>query len=136
MTTISSKKVEVKNSAENIFNFLVDFNNFEKIMPKDKISNWSSNTNECSFEINGLSSIGMKIEQTSPFKSLKMVSQGKNPFSFTLDVVLEEIGVDRVDSQMIFNGDINSFLKLVVEKPLSNFFNQLVENLGQVEIKK
>lgn len=135
MTNIASKKVEVNNSAENVFNFLADFNNFEKLMPKDKISNWTSNSNECSFEINGMSSIGMKIQETSPYTSLRLVSHGKNPFSFTLDVKLEKTEKDCVISQMIFSGDINPFLKLVVEKPLTNFFNQLVENLGQVKIQ-
>ena len=135
MTNIASKKVEVNNSAENVFNFLADFNNFEKLMPKDKISNWTSNSNECSFEINGMSSIGMKIQETSPYTSLRLVSHGKNPFSFTLDVKLEKTEKDFVISQMIFSGDINPFLKLVVEKPLTNFFNQLVENLGQVKIQ-
>ena len=135
MTNIVSKKVEVHNSAENVFNFLADLNNFEKLMPKDKISNWTSNSNECSFEINGMSTIGMKIQETSPYSSLRLVSQGKNPFSFTLDVNVEKTEKDSVISQMIFSGDINPFLKLVVEKPLTNFFNQLVENLGQAKIQ-
>ena len=135
MTNIASKKVEVNNSAENVFNFLADLNNFEKLMPKDKISNWTSNSNECSFEINGMSTIGMKFQETSPYSYLKLVSHGKNPFSFTLDVKFEKTEKDSVISQMIFSGDINPFLKLVVEKPLTNFFNQLVENLGQVKIQ-
>lgn len=132
MTRIESKKTEVNNSQENIFNFLTDFNNFEKLMPTDKVSEWTSNTNECSFTINGMATIGMRIIEKSPFSSIKIVSHGKNPFEFTLNVNIEAISADKSVAQLIFAADINPFLKMMVEKPLTNFFNMLADKLKEI----
>ena len=132
MTRIESKKVEVNNSQENIFNFLTDFNNFEKLMPEGKISQWTSTSNECSFNINGMASIGMKIIEKSPFSSIKIVSHGKNPFEFILNVDIEAITPDQSVAQLIFEADINPFLKMMVEKPLTNFFNMLADKLKEI----
>lgn len=134
MTRIESKKTEVNNSQENIFNFLTDFNNFEKLMPADKVSEWTSNANECSFTINGMATIGMKIIEKSPFSSIKIVSHGKNPFEFTLNVHIEAISADKSMAQLIFAADINPFLKMMVEKPLTNFFNMLADKLKEINV--
>ena len=38
-TTIESKIGKVESSSERIYNFLSDFNNFEHLVPQDKIEN-------------------------------------------------------------------------------------------------
>ncbi len=50
----------VNNSQENIFAFLSDMNNFEQLLPLDKIENWNSTTEECTFRIKGMADIGLK----------------------------------------------------------------------------
>ena len=132
MTRLESKKVEVNNSSEDIFNFLSDFNNFEKLVPKDKISDWSSSADECSFNISGMATIGMKIIEKTPPSSIKIISHGKNPFDFTLNVSIASINENRSVVQLVFAAEINPFLKMMVEKPLSNFFNMLVDKLKAI----
>lgn len=132
MTTIESKIVTVNSPRENVFNFLTDFNNFEKLVPQDKISDYKSTSDSCSFVINGMATIGMKIESTTPPSHIKVVSHGKNPFDFTMDIQLEEAPDNKSTAQIIFNGNINPFLKMMVEKPLTNFFNMLVDKLAEV----
>ena len=53
MTRIESDKVEVAKSAEEVFNFLSDFNNFSKLMP-EQVTDWVSDTDTCSFNIKGM----------------------------------------------------------------------------------
>jgi len=47
MTEINSEKVFINNTDKNVFNFLNDFNNFEKLMP-EQVINWQSTTDTCS----------------------------------------------------------------------------------------
>lgn len=135
MTTIESKSVELNVSAQKVFDFLSDFNNFEKLMPKDKINNWASTNEVCSFDISGMASIGMRINQTTPHSAINIVSHGKNPFEFTLDVKIEEVAEDKSAVQLIFNGKINPFVKMMVEKPLGNFFNMLADKLAEIKFQ-
>ena len=79
MLKIESEKVEINNSAEYIFNYLADFNNFEKLMPP-QFTEWKSTTEECSFNINGMATIGMKIIDKTPFTKITISSHGKFPF--------------------------------------------------------
>ena len=63
-----------------------------------------------------------------------MVSHGKVPFSFKMDILINDSGNDKSDVYIEFEGDINPFMKMMVEKPLTNFFNMLVDRLSQLEL--
>ena len=47
MTTIETEKKISPNSPEQIFAFLNDMNNFEKLMPEGKIEKWESTEDQC-----------------------------------------------------------------------------------------
>ena len=51
MTTITSDKVSLNASPEEVFKFLEDFNNMDQLLPRDKISDWKSDFDSCSFKI-------------------------------------------------------------------------------------
>lgn len=126
MTVIETNKETSPNSTEALFNFLTDMNNFEKLMPEDKIEKWSSEANQCEFTIKGMARIGLKIKETNAPNLILIESFGKVPFPFNLEIKLDEIGENQTQVFMIFKGEINAFMKLMVEKPLKNFFNMLV----------
>ena len=85
---IESEKVEVNKSATEIYTFLSDFNNFQRLMPP-QVTEWKSTTDECSFNINGMATIGMKIIEKTPHSNIKISSNGKVPFDFTLTISLQ-----------------------------------------------
>ncbi|HET6243993.1 MAG: hypothetical protein H0V01_02240 [Bacteroidetes bacterium] len=129
---IETKKASLNKSQNEIFEFLSDFRNFEKLMPKDKIEKWTATSETCSFNISGMADIGMKIEKTVPHSEINIISHGKNPFEFTLNVYIEPEGLDKSIAFFIFRGDINPFLKMMAEKPLTNFFNMLVAKMEEI----
>lgn len=130
---IESKKSTINTSAEKAFNFISDFNNFKNLLPKDKISNYQSTTDSCSFNINGMATISMRIKNRIPNNKLEVVSDGKNPFNFSLTILLEEKTENTCEGIIIFEADVNPFVKMMVETPLTNFFNMLSEKLPQIK---
>ena len=62
MTTIETEKKISPNSIDKLFAFLTDMNNFERLMPADKIEKWNSTTDQCEFTIKGMTRIGLKID--------------------------------------------------------------------------
>lgn len=135
MTRIESDKVDTNRSAEKLFVFLTDFNNFNKLLPEDKVSGFQSTTDTCSFSVKNMPVIGMKIVGKTPFTQIKIVShQGKVPFDFTLDVNFVPKGDNNSEAQMIFEADMNPMIRMMVEKPLSNFFNMLVHKLKDLPV--
>ena len=129
MTKIESDKVEVNSSAKNVFEFLADFNNFQKLMPA-QVTNWTSTENECTFTISGMATIGMKIVDKTPNSVLKISSNGKVPFDFLLTVDIESAG-EKSNVKLICEAELNVMLKMMLEKPLTNFFNILAKKLQE-----
>ena len=132
MTKLESDKVEINNSASTIFIYLSDFNNFEKLMPS-QVTNWSSTSEECTFTINGMATIGMKIIEKTPFTKITITSHGKVPFEFKLFVLLTEKDATNCIGQLTFESDMNPMIKMMVEKPLVNFFNMLAQKMKEIK---
>jgi hypothetical protein len=133
MSKIETEKVNCPQPAEKLYNFLSDFNNFQSLMPP-QVSNWQSTTDTCSFTINNMATVGMRIESKTPFTKIHIVSEGgKVPFSFTLDVMITPVDENNSIGQLLFNADIPIFLRPMVEGPLRNFFNLLAKKMAEIK---
>ena len=128
MLTIESTKVDVDKTAQEVYDFLIDLNNLEKLIPQDRIEYWKSTNSTCRFGIKNLSSIGMKVKDSTENSQIILESDGKNPFDFTLTIFITE-SENMIISYFVFDGDVNMFMKAMVQKPLKQFFDTLAENL-------
>ena len=128
---IESEKSEINKPSSEVYTFLTDFNNFQKLMPA-QVTNWKSTADECSFTISGMASIGMKIIEKTPHSNIKISSNGKVPFEFTLNIPLTETSATQTTGQIIFESDLNPMMAMMVEKPLRNFFNLLAGKMKEV----
>lgn len=131
MTTIHSKKVSITKPASELYSFLQDMNNFEQLLPQGRITEWTSDGISCSFKVQGAATIGLKLNGGDEPKLLKMKATERSPFPFDLDVHLEETeGVTA--AWLEFNGDINPFIKMMVEKPLKNLFDHIADRMVKI----
>lgn len=119
-------------SQSTLFEFLKDLNNLENLMPEDKVSNWSSSSNQCAFQIKGLSKIAMKYHRDEAPSKLELVSDGDKPFPFTLSIYFKAEGDATTKSYLEFEGDMNPMLSMMAKKPLENFFNMLADKLKAI----
>ncbi len=130
MTKIDSDTITIQKPAEEIYNFLGNFNNFQKLMP-EQVTNWQSTDDECSFTIAGMASLGMKIQEKKPNSLIRVIRHGKSPFDFFLNCNIEEKGPE-CKVQLSFDADLNPMLKMMAVKPLTNFLNMLVNKLKEI----
>lgn len=133
MTRIESQKTEIDQPADKLFAYLSDFNNFQKLMPP-QVTNWQSTNDECSFTISGMATIGMKIIEKVPNSLIKITSHGKVPFQFNLDITLNTVSENKTVGQLIFSSELNPMIKMMVEKPLTNFFDFLSSKLKDIKV--
>lgn len=131
LTKIESDVVQIEKSAATIFDYLSNFNNFQKLMP-EQVTNWQSTADECTFTINGMATIGMKIKEKTPSNKISIVSNGKVPFDFNLFVLLTEKSAATCTGQLVFESELNPMLKMMVVKPLTNFFNILAQKMKDI----
>lgn len=128
MTTIESKHVEIAKSAQELYTFLQDMNNFQQLLPQDRISEWKSDGQSCSFKVQGAATIGLQLDGGTEPSHVRLKATERSPFPFTLDVHLNDKG-GSTEAWQVFNGDINPFIKMMVEKPLKNLFDHIADKM-------
>jgi len=131
MGKIKSETVLINKSAEAIFGFLSNFNNFQHLMPS-QVTDWKSTEDSCSFTIQGMTSLGMRIKERQPFSRIIIIPEGKVPFNFELQCLFTDKENNQTEAQLIFDADMNPMLSMMATKPLTNFVNILVQQLKLV----
>ena len=130
MTRLESDIVTVNKPAKEVFDFLSDFNNYKRLMP-EQVTGWQSTADECSFTIQGMGSLGMKMKERVPDSKVVIEKNGKAPFDFFLSCIITT-KQDQSDVQLFFDADLNPMMKMMASKPLTNFLNILASKLKEI----
>lgn len=129
-TIIKSEVRTINASIQDVFDFICDFNNIKELLPEDKISDWQSNVDECSFKVQNAATIPLIKDSIEAPTKINIVSGEKAPFPFTLQVILTDKG-NATEGYLHFEGEINAFLKMMVVSPLTNLFNYMGKKLEE-----
>lgn len=127
---LESSKVIVNAKQETVFEFLKDSTNLIHILPTDQISDWKATETACSFKVQGGITIPLVQAGNEGTEKLFMKSGEKAPFSFMLTIHINEQG-DQTEGYIEFNGEVNLFLKMMIEKPLTALFNIMSKKLKE-----
>lgn len=130
---LEGKRVSVNAKREKVFEFLSDFNNYEKLMP-EQIINWKSTENDCSFTVSGMADISLKFDEKNPPNNIKISPNGKAPFSFSLLIKLEEdsLNEQKTTAGVDVEANLNPMLAMMAKRPLENLVNVMAENLNKI----
>jgi len=131
MTTIESKHVHIGKGAQELYTFLQDMNNFQQLLPQERISEWKSDGRSCSFKVQGAATIGLELDGGTAPEHVRLKATDRSPFPFSLDVHLKE-SAGTTEAWQVFNGEINPFIKMMVEKPLKNLFDHIADKMKAV----
>lgn len=129
----TSKPVTLNASQKKVYEFLADFNNFEKLMP-EQVTNWQSDKETCSFTIEGMADIKLKYTTKNPYGTIKVEPDGKSPINFDLEVNLEVSSLDeqKTTGTITVNAALNPMLAMVAKRPLENLVDVMSEKLNGV----
>jgi carbon monoxide dehydrogenase subunit G len=125
MTQFESDIKKAPHSDEKIFSFISDFNNFESLIPQDKVKDWQSTQETCRFKVEGIGEAGLKIVDKEPFKTVKYSTDGKVPFNFYLWVQLKQVEENDTRIKLTIKADLNPMMKMMVAKHVKKFLNML-----------
>lgn len=126
---LQSDTITLAASIEDVKKFLSNSKNIEFLLPQDKITDFKADEKECSFKVQGAITISL-IQNGSDKTNIFLKSGEKSPFPFLLTVLLER-EEEKTRGFIEFNGDVNTFLKMMVEKPLQALFNFMSHKLEE-----
>lgn len=127
---IISEKVIVHSSKKEIVSFLVDAQNLIELLPQDKINDFKADESQCSFKVQGGITISLVQAGTEGDDKVLLKSGEKTPFPFNLTIHLAEVS-DGIEGYIQFKGDVNPFLKMMVENPMRSLFNYMSKKLQE-----
>ncbi len=133
---IESKIGNAESGAEQIYNFITDFRNFKNIIPQDKVSNWEADEESCSFKIDTIGKMGMKVFEKEPFKLVKITSDPSiSQYNFTMWIQIKEVDPSDSKIKITIEPNINKMLIPIVKSPLKQFIDSLVEKIETFNFK-
>ena len=127
MPKIESRVGKINASEKKIFTFLSDFNNFRNLIPQERVKDWESTEETCSFSVEGLGRFSLRIIEKEPHKLIKIASDDQTPVSFLLWTQIKE--VEENDSRLKISVDVNvnPFMAVMIKNPLQTFVDTLID---------
>ena len=128
MSTLEGNTVTIDRPSQEIYNFLTDFRNFGSLMPEQV--EWKATAEECTFTIKGMATFGMKYKQKVPHSLIEVERNGKAPVDFVLRCTIN--GNQKSEVKFEFDAELNPMMKMLAERPLTNFLNLLGTKLQEL----
>lgn len=123
---IESSVIRIQKSAEDLFDFLKNPANFERLMPDD-IASFTAGEDGFKFALKGMPEVKLKKEEEIAPTRLVFGSAGS--VSFQLIGEFTAVDASQCDAQLFVTGDFNPMLRMMVERPLKSFISKIEEKL-------
>ncbi len=133
--TIISDAHPTKAVVKELYDFLIDFKNFKSILPEDKVENFEYTADGCSFTIRGVTALSIKLISKTPHSSVKFQSEGLAKFNFILEAKLVGDAETKGQCSIELFADMNPFIKVMAEKPLTGLVNTMAQRVSSLEFK-
>lgn len=126
---LESSIATVAKPIENVFEQLTLASTYELLMPEEA-SFRIKDEKHFSFKLGGMPVIPLKLERQTPNTQIVMAADGGS-VPFELHANLEAIdGETKI--QLVFEGNINPMMQMMVKKPLTQFLEALIANTGKL----
>lgn len=128
---LNSKKVTVQKSAPELCDFLTDVKNFEKLMPENISKFEVIRDNAFVFGLKGMPEIALEVKEVEkPNKVVLGAISDKIPF--TLIANITEVSESTSTVELLFEGEFNTMMAMMIKGPITKFIDTLVSNMEQV----
>jgi hypothetical protein len=126
-----SPQTLLRGSPLEVFSFLSNLNNMEKLMPEQVIK-WKSDERSCSFEIKGMAHIHLVIGKLVENELVTIESGEGNPIVLSLLFELSENEDNNCNCLLTLNAELGMMLQMMASTPLQNLVNIMADKLKEV----
>ena len=127
---LESPKVLVAKSSKEVFEFLSDLKNFEQLMPENT-QKFEVDGDSFLFALKGMPEIRLVLKEKTAYSNITLAA-ASSKLPFTLSGYLTTVSENESEAQLVFNGDFNPMMAMMVKKPLTKFIEVLVENISKI----
>ena len=126
---LNSKKVTVQKSAEALCDYLSDVQNFKTLMPENISKFEVINEKAFVFALKGMPEIALEVKEiNAPNQVVLGAMSDKLPFTLTGNIAA--VDTNTCDVELLFEGDFNPMMSMMIKSPITKFIETLADNLG------
>ena len=127
---LNSKKVTTQKSSVELCDFLADVKNFETLMPENISKFEVIRENAFVFALKGMPEIALEVKEVEkPNKVVLGAISDKIPFTLTADI--QEISDNASTVALLFEGEFNTMMAMMIKGPINKFIETLAVNIPQ-----
>ncbi|MFL1895889.1 SRPBCC family protein [Aquimarina sp. 2-A2] len=128
---LESPTVTVEKSPAEVYQFLTQVENFEKIMP-DSIQKFEKlSDSRFLFQLKGMPEIVLE-QKESTASSQVVLGAASDKLPFTLTANINEVAPGKSTTQLLFEGQFNAMMGMMIKNPIQKFISTLSENLSKI----
>ena len=118
----------VAKSQQEIFEFLTDIKNFEKLMPEniDRFEVLDEDTFK--FALQGMPEIVLRRKEQHPYDKV-VLGAASDKLPFTLTALINGQGESESEVTLSFEGEFNAMMAMMIKSPITNFMETLSTNM-------
>ena len=108
----------------------MNIENFEKLMPENTKFEKISDTRFL-FGLKGMPEIVLDLKEGIPHSKVVLgAASDKIPFELTADI--KELEASKTEVQLLFQGEFNAMMAMMIKAPLTKFVNTLTDNIAKL----
>ena len=127
LTSFKSQETTANISSQGFFTKFSNLNNLKDFLPQE-IQDFESTTDSCSFKISQLPKLSLHIIEKLEYSLIKLQSKN-NQIDFQMCCHIHAINQNSCTVILEINMELNLMMKMMVEKPITNFLNVLSDKL-------
>ncbi|REE82894.1 hypothetical protein BX611_0169 [Lutibacter oceani] len=127
---LETKKSVINKSQKEFFEFLLDLNNFEQLMPENN-TKFEVDGDSFVFGLKGMPEIRLVTKEKQEFDKI-VLGAASSKLDFSLTVNINTVSENTCETQLLFEGDFNPMMAMMVKGPLQKFINTLTENASKL----
>lgn len=128
---LESPTKTINQSQESVYNFLMDIKNFEQLMPENTSKFELLNEKRFLFALKGMPEIVLELKEGIPHHTV-VLGAASDKLPFTLTGTITKISNDQSEVQLVFDGEFNPMMSMMIKGPITKFIETLVSNMDSI----
>jgi len=129
---VESKIGRLRTDDGRIYNFLSNCSNFQQFTANEKVKNWISDSDSCSFSIDGAGDVVFRIVERRPNELIKFSIENAQAENVFLWVQLKNASPGDTRVKLTAKLETNPVLRMLISKPLQQGLDKIVETLESI----
>ena len=129
---VESKIGRLRADDGRIYGFLSDCNNFQQFTTNDKVKNWKSDSDSCSFTVDGAGDVLFRIVERRPNELIKFSIENAQAENIFLWIQMKSKSLDDTRVKLTAKLETNPMLRMLISKPLQQGLDKIVETLENI----